>query len=159
MNSTANNPQHNSVRIPRYQIALVKEKSIPWTIRKFSNGRDVWEFGKELTESADREQFWAVMLDSKHNLIGVNLVSQGSLSSSIVHPREVLKPAILLSAAAIVTIHNHISGDPAPSCEDRDCTDRLTEACKVVGISLLDHVIVGATDYYSFSDAQGHTLF
>ena len=144
-------------RIPRYHVALVREKSVPWPARKFSNGRDVWEFGKHLTECADREQFWALMLDSKNKLIGVNLVSQGSLSSAVVHPREVLKSAILLSAAAIIVIHNHISGDPAPSREDRDCTERLKSACKVVGIALLDHVIVGESDYFSFSDAQGTT--
>ncbi len=145
-------------RIPRYQIALVREKNIPWPARKFSGSQSVWEFGKHLTESADREQFWALLLDSKHSLIGVNLVSQGSLSSVDVHPREVLKAAILLSAAAIVVLHNHPSGDPAPSSEDRECTDQLAEACKVVGIRLLDHVIVGEVGYFSFADTRGNTL-
>jgi DNA repair protein RadC len=146
-------------RIPKYRIALVREKSIPWQARIFSGSQSVWKFGKQLTEDADREQFWALMLDSKNKLIGINLVSQGSLSSSIVHPREVLKPAILLSAAAIVVLHNHPSGDPVPSDEDRACTTRLTEACNVVGIRLLDHIIiVGESDFFSFSDSQGRTL-
>ena len=74
-------------RIPKYQVALIREKGIPWPSRKFSSSQNVWEFGKQLTENTDREQFWALMLDSKNGLIGVNLVSQGSLSSSIVHPR------------------------------------------------------------------------
>ena len=65
-------------RIPKYRVALV-EKSIPWQARKFSGSQSVWEFGKQLTEDADREQFWALMLDSKNKLIGVNLVSQGSI--------------------------------------------------------------------------------
>jgi DNA repair protein RadC len=145
-------------RIPRYYVALVREKSVPWPSRKFTSGQDVWEFGKQLTENTDREQFWALMLDTKNSLIGVSLVSQGSLSSAVVHPREVLKAAILLSAAAIVVLHNHPSGDPVPSSEDRECTNRLAEACKVVGIKLLDHVIVGEADYFSFADTRGNTL-
>jgi DNA repair protein RadC len=75
-----------------------------------------------------------------------------------VHPREVLKPAILLSAAGIVVLHNHPSGDPSPSQEDRDCTERLVAACRVVGISLLDHVIIGESNFFSFSDAEGKKL-
>lgn len=142
-------------RIPRYQVALIREKTIPWQTRRLSNSRSVWEFGKHLTQSTDREQFWALMLDTKNCLIGVHLVSQGSLSSSIVHPREVLKAAILMSAAAVVVLHNHPSGDPAPSREDRDCTTRLSEACNIVGIRLLDHIIVGELDYFSFTDTQG----
>ena len=145
-------------RIPKYHVALVREKSIPWPARRFSNGKDVWEFGKQLTASADREQFWALMLDTKNSLIGVSLISQGSLSSAVVHPREVLKAAILLSAAAIVVLHNHPSGDPVPSSEERECTNRLAEACKVVGIKLLDHVVVGEADYFSFADTRGNTL-
>ena len=144
--------------IPKYRVALVREKSIPWHGRKFSCSRHVWDFGKELTDCADREQFWALLLDAKNGLIGANLVSLGSLCTNIVHPREVLKPAILLSAAGIVVLHNHPSGDPAPSQEDRDCTERLTAACKVVGISLLDHVIIGDSSFFSFSDAQGKKL-
>ncbi len=141
-------------RIPKYRVALVREKSIPWPSRQFHNSRDVWEFGKTLTKTTDREQFWALMLDRKNSLIGVNLVAQGSLSETVVVPREVLKPAILLSSAALVVLHNHPSGDPTPSPEDRSCTARLTEACNLVGIRLLDHVIIGQSDYFSFTDAQ-----
>jgi DNA repair protein RadC len=145
-------------RIPRYHVALIREKSVPWPSRRFSGSQNVWEFGKQLTETADREQFWALMLDCKNQLIGVNLVSQGTLSASVVSPREVLKPAILLNSAAIVVLHNHPSGDPTPSAEDRDCTKTLREACKVIGIRFLDHVIIGESHYFSFSDAQGSTL-
>ncbi len=65
-------------RIPKYHVALVREKSILWPSRKFHSSRDVWEFGKTLTETTDREQFWALMLDMKNCLIGVNLVAQGA---------------------------------------------------------------------------------
>ncbi len=141
-------------RIPKYRVALVREKSISWHSRKFANSRHVFEFGRELIEGSDREQFWALMLDRKNSLIGVNLVAQGSLSETVVVPREVIKPAILLNSAALVVLHNHPSGDPTPSPEDRSCTARLTEACNVVGIRLLDHVIIGQSDYFSFTDAQ-----
>jgi len=145
-------------KVPRYQIALVRKKSIPWPSIKFSGSHNVWEFGKQLTETADREQFWALMLDAKNMLIGVNLVSQGTLSASLVSPREVLKPAILLNSAAIVVFHNHPSGDPNPSVEDKQCTSLLRAACEVVGIRFLDHVIIGESEYFSFSDTQGRTL-
>jgi DNA repair protein RadC len=115
MTSAANNPRHNATRIPRCQNALVREQSITWPALKFSNGRDVWEFGKELTQNAGRGQFRALMIDSKRTLIGVKLVAQGSLSASIEHPCEVLKPEIHLSAAAIVVIDHRTSGNPVPS--------------------------------------------
>jgi len=75
------------------------------------------------------------------------------MGTSVVHPREVWKSALLDSAAAVVFIHNHPSGDPAPSREDRECTNRLVEASKILGIRVLDHIIFGQTDYYSFADA------
>jgi DNA repair protein RadC len=93
------------------------------------------------------------MLDSKNRLIGVNFVSQGGLSSSIVTPESVFKPAIIANSPAIICTHNHPSSDPAPSREDRECTSRLVKAGAVLGIRVLDHVICGATKFYSFADA------
>lgn len=77
----------------------------------------------------------------------------GSLSTSVVHPREVFAPAVRDSSAAILFLHNHPSGDPAPSREDRDCTARLCQAGKILGIRCLDHIVLGHDDYYSFADA------
>jgi len=99
-----------------------------------------------------RENFKVVLLDRKNRVIRDESISVGSLSASIVHPREVLNPAIRHSAAAIICVHNHPSGDPKPSSEDLEITRRLHEACKILGISLLDHIIIGDDRYFSFAD-------
>ena len=100
----------------------------------------------------DREEFWLAALDGKNRLIGTNLVSIGSLNTALVHPREVAKPLVLASAAACILLHNHPSGDVTPSAEDRAITRRICEVCALLGISVLDHVIVGAEGHYSFAD-------
>jgi DNA repair protein RadC len=103
-------------------------------------------------DGVDREHFVILMLDRKNQIIGINTVSIGSLTASVVHPREVYKPAILSNCAALVLAHNHPSGDPHPSQEDRALTARLVEAGKLLGISVLDHVILGDKRYFSFAD-------
>ena len=100
----------------------------------------------------DREEFRVLLLNAKHRVMGVHTVSVGSLTVSIVHPREVYKAAILANAAAIIGIHNHPSGNPDPSPEDHALTKRLSEAGKILGITLLDHVIIGQNTHYSFAD-------
>ena len=84
--------------------------------------------------------------------LGVNLVSIGSLSATTVHPREVYKPAILASAAALIVAHNHPSGDPRPSLEDEKLTRNLAEAGQILDIELLDHIIVGSDSFHSFRE-------
>jgi DNA repair protein RadC len=93
------------------------------------------------------------MLDSKNRLIGVNFVSQGSISTSIVAPMDVFKAPIIANSPAIICTHNHPSLDSAPSREDRDCTVRLVKAGAILGIRVLDHIICGGSDFYSFADA------
>ncbi|MDF0668780.1 MAG: JAB domain-containing protein [Nitrospira sp.] len=110
------------------------------------------EFSRQVFAGLDREQFLVCCLDAKHGIIGVNIVSIGSLTVSIVHVREVFKPAILLNACAIIAAHNHPSGDPTPSQEDRALTTRLREAGDLLGIRLLDHLILGDDRHYSFAD-------
>lgn len=100
----------------------------------------------------DREQFRIVLLDAKNHVLGVRTVSVGSLSSSIVHPREIFKEAIARSSAAIILVHNHPSGDPTPSQEDVEVTRRLVEAGRLLGIEVLDHVVVGDNRYLSFKE-------
>ena len=103
--------------------------------------------------AADTEQFHAVLLDGRHRVKDVVLVSQGTLTASLVHPREVFRSAIRRAAAAIVLVHNHPSGDPAPSGEDRRVTERLVQAGELVGIRVLDHVVVAEGGFHSFSEA------
>lgn len=91
------------------------------------------------------EVFWCMALDGKHRVLGLHEVSVGTLSSSLVHPREIFRFAIQAGAAAIVVAHNHPSGDPEPSPEDIAVTQRIEQAGKLLGIPLLDHVVVGFT--------------
>jgi DNA repair protein RadC len=91
----------------------------------------------------DRENFVAVLLNTKNEVIESPLISVGTLSSSLVHPREVFKPAVRASAASVVLAHNHPSGKVEPSREDREVTRRLVGAAEILGIEVLDHVIVG----------------
>lgn len=100
----------------------------------------------------DRESFVVILLDTKNKLIASPTISIGTLSSSIVHPREVFKPAVKASAAHVVLVHNHPTGDARPSAEDRAVTRRLVEAGEIFGITVLDHVIIG-NGYYSMKES------
>jgi DNA repair protein RadC len=96
-----------------------------------------------------KEYFYTLHLDGKNRIVCIDQVSVGSLNQSIVHPRETFKTALLSSAAAIILLHNHPSGDPTPSREDLEITKRLQEAGELLGIKVLDHMIIGET-YLSF---------
>ena len=95
------------------------------------------------------------MLDGRHRVLREEIVSQGTLTASLVHPREVFRAALRESAAALILVHNHPSGDPAPSREDRDVTERLTRAGELLGVQVLDHVIVAEAGFYSFREDGG----
>jgi DNA repair protein RadC len=99
------------------------------------------------------EQFGIVLLDTKHRLLQIKLISTGSLDSTMAHPREVFRDAIAGRAAAIVLFHNHPSGDPSPSADDVALTRQLVYAGHVVGIDVLDHLILADQRYYSFMEA------
>ncbi len=99
----------------------------------------------------DRENFVVVLLNTKNEVIETSTISVGTLSASLVHPREVFKPAIRASAAGVILAHNHPSGKVEPSREDREVTARLVEAAEVLGIEVLDHVIVG-DGYFSMKE-------
>ncbi len=104
-----------------------------------------------------KEVFILVMCDAKNRVQRDETVSTGSLSLNIVHPREVFRPAVREAASSVFFLHNHPSGDPAPSPEDRELTTRLVQAGRIMGIRVLDHVIIGRGKYYSFAD-QGTEL-
>ena len=101
------------------------------------------------------EVFRALLLDSRHHLIRRATVSRGSLNASIVHPREVFRPAIVASAGSIIVVHNHPSGDPTPSQDDLTITKRLVRVGELVGIPVLDHIIVVRSGYLSLK-REGH---
>lgn len=118
----------------------------------FRGSADVYAHFRERLGSEAYEQFYAVLLDNKHRKMRDVRISQGSLTSSVVHPREVYIPVIRESAAAVIFVHNHPSGDPTPSQEDLLLTRRLREVGELVGIRVLDHVIIGKGRYVSFVD-------
>jgi DNA repair protein RadC len=121
---------------------------------RFANSRDIFQRYRARFYSAHKEYFVTLSLNSKNQLIREILVSVGSLSSSVVHPREAFAPLVRDSAAAAIFLHNHPSGDPSPSRDDRECTQRLFQAGKILGIRVLDHIVLGYEDYFSFADAS-----
>ena len=116
--------------------------------------QDVADFLMPRLRYAAKEQFVVILLNSKNKVIGTEVVSEGSLSSSVVHPREVYAPAMLHHAAAIMVAHNHPSGDPKPSFEDEEVTRMLSSSGKVLGIPMIDHMIIGDGNYYSFLENE-----
>jgi len=118
----------------------------------FRGSGDVYAHFRERLGSEKREHFYAVLLDNKHRKIKDVAVSQGSLTASIVHPRDVFAPVVRESAAAVVFVHNHPSGDPTPSKEDIEITRRLREVGDIMGVRVLDHIVVGDGRYVSFVD-------
>ncbi len=138
--------------IPRYRVTLVREgRAIPGA-ESVHTSEGAAAILRPLFDGLDREQFLICGLDAKHKLIGINVVSTGSLNLTIVHPREVFKPLILMNAGAWICAHNHPSNDITPSPEDRVLTKRLREAADLFGIPLLDHLILAEERYYSFAD-------
>ena len=143
-------------RVPVYRVTLVRESRLPHAQPQLRSSRDAALLSRQYLGEVDREHFMVAMLDQKHKVICINTVSMGSLTASVVHPRKVFKPAILSNAAALLCCHNHPSGAPQPSQEDRALTKRLVDVGKLLGIALLDHIILGdgSEAYYSFADEQ-----
>jgi len=131
----------------RYYTAKIS-KSKPLT-----KSKDVFAHFYPRLKDKKREAFFVMLLDGKNRHFKTVKISEGSLTSSLVHPREVFNPIIKESAVSIILIHNHPSGDPTPSHEDREITLRLKEIGQLMGIKVLDHIIIGDEVYFSFMDA------
>ena len=119
---------------------------------RFTSSREVFAHFHERLRDRKKEVFLTLLLDSKNRVLREIQVSEGSLNASIVHPRDVFKSCLLSSCAALVLVHNHPSGDPQPSREDTELTDRLKASADLLGIRLLDHVIIGRDTYASLAD-------
>ncbi|MFZ5824262.1 MAG: RadC family protein [Bacillota bacterium] len=117
-----------------------------------NNPRAVFEYLAPRMTHLNREQFHVLLLTAKNQVIEVECVSEGTLTASLVHPREIFKSAIRRSAHAVILAHNHPSGDPTPSREDREVTTRLVQAGKLIGIEVLDHLVIGQGRYVSFRE-------
>lgn len=140
-----------------YGLRLVREASYRQTTGGASirSPRDVFTLMAPFADGEVAESFWIVPLDSQHHLLGAGpiAVTRGILTASLVHPREVFRAAIVAGAAAIVLVHNHPSGDPTPSTDDRIVTEQLVAAGRLLDVPVHDHIIVGAGRYTSFAEA------
>lgn len=144
-----------SKRVNIVSLRMVKEGSILYEVRRISSPTEAAGLGRKFLEETDREQVIVCCLDTKNQPVSINVVSMGTLNSSLVHPREVFKTAILSNAANIILFHNHPSGDPKPSNEDLSITKRIKEVGVLMGIELLDHIIIGSEDRYYSLKEQG----
>lgn len=147
--------KNNSKRVNIVSLKIVKESSLLYGRRKISSPIDAVEIGNSMLEGSDREKLLLCCLNTKNEPTNLNIVSIGSLNSSIVHPREVFKLAILGNSASIILFHNHPSGDTTPSKEDINITERIKEAGKIIGIELIDHIILGDENKYTSLKEKG----
>jgi len=120
-----------------------------------SCSRDVYDLFRRRIGRHSREQFLSLALNSRNIILAEDVCAVGTVNTVHVPPSEVLKQAILRSAASIICLHNHPSGDPTPSPEDRSLTQRINRAASLMGVRFLDHIIIAPGSYYSFSDAGG----
>lgn len=135
---------------PVYSREVIREGMPAYlATNRFSSPQQIFEMFRELAVET-KEYFLALHLDGKNRIVCLDRVSIGSLNQSVVHVREVMKSALLSSAAAMILVHNHPSGDPSPSAEDMTITRRLKEAGELIGIPVLDHIIIGNGEFVSF---------
>ena len=113
---------------------------------------DAAAYARQQLSMEVKEHFCVMLLNTKNHVIGWNVISIGSLTASVVHPREVFAPAIVHHAASIILVHNHPSGDPSPSREDIAVTHRLVKAGKLMDISVIDHIITGGNSFVSMKE-------
>ena len=113
---------------------------------------DVYHHFHPRLRDARQEHFLVILLDARHRVLRSEMISQGTLTASLVHPREVFRPALRDAAAALVLVHNHPSGDPTPSTEDREVTARLASAGEILGVRVLDHIVVAERGFCSLRE-------
>jgi len=139
--------------IPTVKVQLVRDGSISAEDRPvIRSADDVASIMEPIVSLLAEEHFYVLLLNTKNRVNGVHEVSVGSLNATIVHPREIFKAAILSNSASVILVHNHPSGDPTPSPEDRHLTEQIAKAGKVLDIPVLDHVIMGDRRYTSLKE-------
>ncbi|MDO4617015.1 MAG: DNA repair protein RadC [Lachnospiraceae bacterium] len=120
--------------------------------RKFLSPADIADFYMERLRQQDKECVWCLMLDTKNGFIGERMISMGTVNASLLSPREIFHTALAQGAVSIALVHNHPSGDPTPSREDLSITKKIREAGELLGITLLDHIVIGDGCYYSIEE-------
>ena len=141
----------------KYNLKIVKESSGLYEVsRQIGSPKDIYKVCTEVLDIQNEceEIVVIITLDTKNNVTGIFEVSRGTVNSSLVHPREIFKRAMFQNAAGIAMIHNHPSGDPEPSQEDKNITKRIYDAGELLGISLIDHIIIG--DSYLSMRTEGY---
>ena len=139
-------------------IKLIKETADRYLKTKLarqdvvSNSRSLFQYLTHHMRDKDRECFEVVFLDAKNRVIGTDTLFQGTLTASSVYPREIVRAALDHRAAALIFAHNHPSGDPEPSPEDQALTRELVFACRTMGITVHEHLVIGQGNYFSFAD-------
>jgi DNA repair protein RadC len=123
---------------------MVKEASVSYAARRIKRPEDAADLVRDFLEDADREHFLVVCVNTKHEPTAIHTVSVGTLNRTQVHPREIFKTAILANSCGIILAHNHPSGDPDPSSEDKTLTESIAKAGEILGIKVLDHIVVGS---------------
>lgn len=135
---------------PIVHVELVREGRIQYSPDAIKTPNGATQVFRSLLGNRDREVFAMACMDTKMRITALNIISIGSLNTSLVHPREVFKAAILANADGIMLCHNHPSGNPKPSDEDKKMTNRLIDAGKLLGIKIYDHLILGEDTLFSF---------
>ena len=123
-------------------------------IKKITCAEDVFNLMHERLKDKKEEHFYVLMLNNQNNIIAEQEISKGILDASIIHPREVFKPAIKNSASKIILVHNHPSGNPEPSGEDIEITEKLIKAGDEIGIKVLDHIIIGGEKWWNWKEGR-----
>lgn len=141
-------------RIPVVSIRMVRESSLLYPERTIRKPEDAAKLFRNFIGDYDREVFCLIGLNTKNEPTLLNKVSCGTLNASLVHPRETLKPLILSNSASFICCHNHPSGNPQPSAEDIQLTERLQDAATIIGIDLIDHIILGENTHSSMKEMK-----
>ena len=136
------------------EIEIRYGEPLPASLDRIGEAADVFKLLGAEMNAYPQEHFISLHLNNRNKIIARQTVSIGSVSATIVHPRDVFAPALRAYAVRLVVVHNHPSGDPKPSPEDTTQTTRLADCGHLLGIELLDHIIIGATGYYSFRTMQ-----
>ena len=134
------------------ELALRLSRKPDTSIKVIHGPEDVYHFAAPHFRNEYKEHFAIMMLNTKNHILGIRDISIGSLTASVVHPREIFETAVLHHSAAIILLHNHPSGDPSPSREDIAVTQRLVKASKIMDIPVLDHIIIGNNRFSSLKE-------
>ena len=139
-------------RLPRYRVTLVREGSVSNNNNHIRTPEDVVNILSADYDVAVVEMAQMLALDTKNKIIGIFVISTGSLNASIIHPRDIFQRAILSNAASVILAHNHPSGDPTPSSEDIELTNKLVQVGKMMDLPILDHVVIGDGKFVSLKE-------